>query len=376
MNIFCKFFQKLNRNHDISNSLIDITVNDCNCSIITIVKFKIHGSHASTRKIDLPLNYGYGNRCFTCESTDEFYVNGREVGKIIGAEMFIRGQKENFYWEMNSFEVLRSENENNFYRTENYIVGAHDLHQKGSEKSKSFMFYKYSGKSEPPFFSLKGLGINFIHAYKNGLKPYTNFGTQFSNSFLIGQSNNQNDDRSEYGLTPTPTPKMMYLVESDDDHDDDILSKLEYEIPDNDFKELSEKSDQMKVFSIESEPPHIILDEPVLNQNLKKFNWRKVNPEVLRMPIQTPVDNKRKISLGSNPEKNFSSEILVYVQIFGDAGKRSKRRKLKIEPEKDKKITFDIPEGKIKIKLYKFKNLLIIFLTKKKMSFFSSLRFY
>ena len=150
---------------------------------------------------------------------------------------------------------------------------------------------------------------------------------------------------------------MMYFKESDED----ILSNLEYEIPDNDFKELSEKSDQMKVFSIDSEPPNIILEEPVLKQSLKKFNWRKVNPEALRLPIETPVANKRKISLGSNPEKNFSSEILIYVQIFGDAGKRSKRRKLKIEPEKDKKITFEIPEGKIKNKAISIKNFKLYF---------------
>ena len=71
------------------------------------------------------------------------------------------------------------------------------------------------------------------------------------NSFLIGQGYQEDDDKSEFGLTPTPTQNVTY-VESDNNS----MANLDYDIPENDFQEVQNESvgsEQPQVISLQSE---------------------------------------------------------------------------------------------------------------------------
>lgn len=263
---------------------------------------RVHGSNSKTRKIDLPLSYGYGNRCFTENATDEFYITGRDVGVITGCELFLKGQPDTLDWTISQFEAKKSEEALGFI--------AHNEHVRYSDiRNKPFLIGTTLRRSDDTL------------RHSNHTLPHSNHSASDFSDFRQSRENiiRIDDNQSEvFGGAP-PSELESEL----DDMQTPARSPFQLQkSPILDYSQLPNHIDTSILRAADLNPD--VPDDFIPNPS---FNWKNLNVNTMKKQLKSENtshnnDDNYKIYIGTSP-KDLNATAIFNVQIFGNHSRQS-----------------------------------------------------
>jgi len=266
---------------------------------------RVYGSNSRTRKISLPLNNGYGKRCFSENATDEFYVTGKDVGTITGCELFLKSQNEKLDWTISKFEAMKSGDENEIFTMENERIRSKDV------KNKPYL-----------------LGTTELQSDHSA----SDFDAYQSREDLVFEKMELPDDQ-----VFSAAPELNDIVAATAASSPPLVEVVDSSTPVNSSREITPEPTPRSVNNTVNEDPG------------RSFNWKSLDISTMSKGSNSTVlseENGYKISFGTGNQKDITGSTGFNVQLFGDRAK-SKVLKLNANLHEDQLVTFSLPPDKV-----------------------------